>query len=61
MFNPMMSLLVFSLLIIPTLLTGKINEQFLKTTLGFVVSIFSSTFILFLILIVVSLFHLFIF
>lgn len=42
----MMSLLILSMLIIPTLLTGRINEQFVKLTISFVVSIFSSTFIL---------------
>lgn len=59
MFSPMMSLLILSLLIIPTLLTGRINEQFVKLTISFVVSIFSSTFILLLvamILVVVNIF-----
>lgn len=43
-----MCLLVISLLLIPMLKTGNINESFIKVTAGFVASIFSSTFILFL-------------
>lgn len=46
MFTPMMSLLVLSMITIPAIMTGKINTQFAKVTAGFVLSLFSSTFIL---------------
>lgn len=60
MFSPMMSLLVLSMVMIPALMTGKINEQFIKVTATFIVSIFSSTFILFFIAVILILTNIFV-
>lgn len=60
MFSPMMSLLVLSMVMIPSLMTGKTNEQFIKVTATFIVSIFSSTFILFFIAVILIITNIFI-
>lgn len=60
MLTPIMSILVFSMLIIPKFLTGKTNQQFLDVIVGFMASVFSSTFILFLISIILCVVNFFI-
>lgn len=60
MFTPMMSLLILSMITIPAIMTGRINEQFAKVTAGFVVSIFSSTAILFFIVILLVVVNIFV-
>lgn len=59
-FSPIMSLLILSLMIMPTLLSGKVNEGFAKVTIGFVISLFSSTVFLFIISIILLVVNFFI-